>query len=398
MPESRGRGARVGASIAAAVLAVVAAAFTPAAIPLVVAIGVVVVSLVWWPTGRSRLTWAAAVPAVVSLAATGGHLAFGWPGLPPWGMVETVALCLLVGMIARWSSGRAAAVVAVAAGIAAATTLLRAVPATGSTELDGVQLLYAVAFWGLGPIASAAVGLHLRHQHERREREITGARREQRLDLAHDLHDYVAHDVSAMIAQAQAAQLVAGEGSRVVDALRSIEQSGLAAMASMDRTIGVLGETTSAVGPVTGAAPVRPTPGLGELRELVERFASSSRADDVRLDVDPAVEAGGRIPREVGGTVHRIVVEALTNVRRHAPGASSVEVRVRRVGSALEVSVVNGAGGPPADPGRRGGLGLPGLTERVVALSGTLRAGPHDEGWRVLASMPLTGGLGAGGS
>ncbi|WP_020667888.1 ATP-binding protein [Amycolatopsis nigrescens] len=97
-----------------------------------------------------------------------------------------------------------------------------------------------------------------------------------------------------------------------------------------------------------------------------------------------------RIPRELAPTVHRIVVEALTNIRRHASAAARVEVLVRSGGNEVEVSIINDLSDLAAvEPARLGGLGLPGLTERVEALAGTLRAGPHGDGWRVLATLPL---------
>lgn len=369
-------------------------AWAPAAAAAAVAGG-----LVWWPRSRGWLVWAAGGAGTASLTATLGHHVLGWPGLPPWGMVEAAFLCVLVGLVVRWApeqrevaghgapAGPGAAAVwgaaagALLAGAGAATSVLRAVPTAVSEPLDPADSVFVVAVWALGPLAAAAVGLFLRYLAERRDREVAWARQAQRMELAHDLHDYVAHDVSAMIAQAQAARVVIEDREAVCAALARIEASGLAAMESMDRTVGVLRDRSGQE---------RGFDGVAELPELVERFG-----DTARLTMDPRL--ADAVPRELAGTLHRVVTESLTNVRRHAPTATEVEVAVRLVAEDVEVVVRNdSAGVVPAAPGRRGGVGLPALAERVSALSGTFEAGPQGGGWLVRARFPLT--VGSGGT
>ncbi|GAA0959081.1 hypothetical protein Vau01_083860 [Virgisporangium aurantiacum] len=246
------------------------------------------------------------------------------------------------------------------------------VPVTGPA-------LGGFAAWTLVAVVAVSVGLYLRRLDAARVRSVTEARHAQRLQLARDLHDFVAHDVSGMLAQAQAGQLLASrDPAAAAAAFRRIEQAGLQALASLDRTVHMLDGA--------GGLPA----GLADVPELVARFGSS-----VELDLSPELV----LPREVEATVYRVVVEALTNVRRHAPGASRVLVRVGLRGSSVVVGVVDsGSGrfagrGLGAGRGRRGGLGLPGLAERVEALGGTLVAGPDGTGgWRVEASLPLTDG------
>lgn len=387
----------MGAVVAAAVLAAV---MWPWTVPLGVATVVAAGAVLWWPLSRGRLPWGTAAAGVVSLAATVAHIAGPWPGSPPWGMVELIVLSGLVGACARWAPARAAVPAAVVAGLGGATSLLRATDGGAADELTALEAVYAVSFWALGPIVAAGAGLLLRLQHDRRVRAVAAARRAQRLELARDLHDYVAHDVSEMIAQAQAAGTVAPAGTPAGDALRRIEAAGLRAMASMDRTVRVLnsddggdgsGSVDAAAGDAAGEAAVRPQPGLADLPALVERFAASGSA---RVHLDADAELAASVPRELSGTAHRIVVEALTNVRRHAPAATAVDVRVRRCDGDLEVCVADDGGGVASlgsgsGLGRTGGLGLSGLTERVDALGGSLRAGLDGAGWRLTARLPL---------
>ncbi|MFJ8627808.1 sensor histidine kinase [Kitasatospora sp. NPDC093550] len=240
----------------------------------------------------------------------------------------------------------------------------------------------ALTLFGFGSVLSlpaVLTGLYLRGLDEGRNRAVAEARRAQRLELAHDLHDFVAHDVSGMVAQAQAGAYLAGiDPVGATEMFQRIEQAGQRALASLDRTVQLL---RSEEGGGRG-----PQPGLAELAEVAERFTATGGAE-VRLELPEEA-----VPREVGSTVHRIVVEALTNVRRHAPAARAVRIRARRNGGRLELTVTNDgrAPGPAGRPRRGGGSGLPGLAARVEALGGSLEAGPHErEAWRVTAVLPL---------
>lgn len=349
---------------------VVVLAMTPGFLTLAAAVAAVGTALLWWPASKAWLPVLVAAHLAVALATTIGFRVFGWPGLPSWAVLELPLLAVLAGLAARWS--RHALLAAAATALAAGGAFLRADAAT--TPLDAI---YGAAFWALLPIAAAGAGAYLRQQRAARVQAVAAARRAQRLDLAHDLHDYVAHDVSEIIAQAQAAQLVVGENPPVLAALQRIEAAGQAAMASLDRTVHTLHADR--------AEPDRhPVPGIAELAELTERFASGG---DTRVEL--TVAPGLAVPRELTSTVHRVVVEALTNVRRHARAAREVQIRVYREGDRLAVSVIDSGSEVPAS-GRRSGLGLPALTERIEALAGTLSAGPHGDGWRVLVTLPMS--------
>ncbi|MFE5582717.1 sensor histidine kinase [Kitasatospora sp. NPDC056531] len=295
-----------------------------------------------------------------------------WAGL--LGLVELAVLLLSVVISLRAEDGPRCAAAAWTACGAVALWLSR------FTFVEGPgDMLTVFGFGSTLSLPAVLIGLYLRGLDEGRNKAVVEARRAQRIELAHDLHDFVAHDVSGMVAQAQAGAYLAGiDPDRAAEMFQRIEQAGQRALASLDRTVQLLRREDGG-----GRAP---QPGLAELVEVAEQFTATGGAE-VRLELPE-----GPVPREVEGTVHRIVVESLTNVRRHAPAAQAVEVRARRSGGRLELTVTNDgrAPGPAGLPRRGGGSGLPGLAARVEALGGSLEAGPHErEAWRVTAVLPL---------
>ncbi|MFG3246339.1 sensor histidine kinase [Streptomyces sp. NPDC048187] len=321
-------------------------------------------------------------------------------------LVEIAATLVLLGLLARYAPVRTARALCPVLGVLASTVILRLQVPPTLREATAQS-----AFFALGAVTAGAVGGYLRGLDSRRLRSVRAARRQQRLELARDLHDFVAHDVSGIVVLAQAAQVVgADRPEQVLPILHRIEAAGLQALASMDRTVRMLddsagaGRSASGAGAGAGAgAGVSQVCGLPDVADVVDRFRDTGRAE-VRADIALAPEQIALVPREVASTAHRLVIEALTNIRRHAGTTPlvAVDVAVRcdlgRPGPAvLDVSVVNGAPsvGEPAGSqfggGRHGGgTGLAGLAERVAALGGSLEYGPHgDGGWRVAATLPL---------
>ncbi|WP_143228134.1 sensor histidine kinase [Actinomadura meyerae] len=373
-PVRQRRPRAVAAGAALAVLAVAAAAGTPDAGPLITLpawlAGAALVLMLAFPDARPGAVAGAAGAA--SLAAT---LAYRGPAgnrTAGWWLAETAAAVVVLHLVVRRAEARPAVLAGTVVAAAVTALPLRLTlhvvpPASARGALLGCLLC------GLGAAVAAGTGLYLRSLDARRSRAVAEARRAQRLDLARDLHDFVAHEVGGMIVQAQAAQV----GGDTAAALKRIEAAGARAMASLDRTVHMLHDD----GP-------RDDPhGLDELPGLVDGF-SAPGGPRVRLAMDDVAP-----PPEVSATAYRLVVEALTNVRRHARGAASVDVSVSATGSALRVAVTDDA--PRARAGllrerRRGGLGLAGLAERVEALGGDFGAGPAgDRGWRVVALLPL---------
>ncbi|WP_329426543.1 histidine kinase [Streptosporangium sp. NBC_01495] len=392
---------RVRAGVAAAVLVALtgiaaAPAYGPSAtLPMSLTTAAALGVLVAWPFDGRRIAAVTGGAGIVSLAATAGVLLLGaehGAGTPATGWVvgESASLLVLIVLVVRAAPVRAALIAAGLAGVATPVLLLRY--GLGPPTLAA---LGGFVGWGLSAALAATIGLYLRSLDAHRARSVRAARQAQRTRLARDLHDFVAHDVSGMLAQAQAGRILAEQDPRqAVAAFQRIEQAALQALTSMDRTVRMLHDADDLVGRT-------PLPALADLRELADRFSSSGTAA-VHLDIDAGLEdPNGVVPREVAATAYRVVVEALTNVRRHAAAASRAEVTVRRIrtltGHALEVTVTDDArtGPTPTRHGlgsaaRSGGFGLAGLAERVEALGGDLATGPNPPyGWRLTATMPL---------
>ncbi|GAB1819153.1 sensor histidine kinase [Herbidospora sp. RD11066] len=317
---------------------------------------------------RSPIATVAGGAGLVSLAATAAVVLLGARSpATGWIVGESAVLLVLIVVVVRTAPARAALVAAGLAGVATPMLLLRY-----GLGPPTVAALAGFTVWALSAALAAMIGLYLRSLDDHRTRSIDEARRAQRTRLARDLHDFVAHDVSGILALAQAGRILADQDpQRTAAAFERIEQAALQALTSMDRTVRMLHDP--------GRTPL---PTLTDLQELADRFTVA-----VDLDVDTGLDD---VPREVTATAYRIVVEALTNVRRHAPTATRAQVRVRRTGTTLEVTVTDDARSGPAPTRRGGGLGLAGLAESVEALGGTLAAGPNDPcGWRLAATLPL---------
>ncbi|MFA1542737.1 sensor histidine kinase [Actinomadura monticuli] len=262
-----------------------------------------------------------------------------------------------------------------------------------ATPLRWSALAAALFTAPLGITVSIALGagLYLRALDARRSRTLAAARRDERLELARDLHDFVAHHVTGIVVQAQAARFAAraGAGQSPDDLDRmfgGIEKAGTEALTSMRRMVGLLRDAQNVNAPdgeavPDGGAATRPVGDLAQLRDLVAGFAHPPAT----LTLAPGL---GALRPEVASAAHRVVQEALTNIRKHAADAATVRVTLGRAGPDVEVAVRDdGRGRGRMLPS--GGFGLTGLAERVGAAGGRLRAGPRPEGgWEVVAVLP----------
>jgi signal transduction histidine kinase len=323
-----------------------------------------------YATATGQLVTAAIALSLV--CSTVGFLAE--PSAPLAGDGESVALALLVGAGCHRLRPRSAGVVAVVGGSAIVLApILRY--GNNSTTLT-IAVLWAV-LWG----TSVAVGLILRDADARREVALAAARNRERLALARELHDLVAHHITGVVVRTQAAQVVLADGPEQ-KLLQEIEGAGAEALAAVRRLVTMLRSPEQAL-PLTS----------GGLTEAVA--AAVDGTADVELRLAPGLEDLAVAPETVS-TVHRVVLESLTNIRKHAPDAQSISVGVEPSGghgrAVLRVDVQNDG----VRPGRRsaGGYGLVGMGERIHALDGSLTAGEHGERrWRVLAELPLPGGV-----
>jgi signal transduction histidine kinase len=268
----------------------------------------------------------------------------------------------------------------VLSGASAVAIVLSPILRAGTSGIDRFATVSALG-WG----GAMAIGLVIREVESRRRAALDDVRSSERMELARELHDVVAHHVTGIVVAAQAAAVVARTSPDDVDrALAAIETAGTDALSAMRRMVGVLRGQDSDGARTPGAE-------LGGVARLVEQFDPDGQL--VTLSTDPGMEHAV-LPAGVAATGYRVVQEALTNVRRHAPEASRVEVDVRIREGALLVSVRNdGVPAVTAKPrGGIGGFGLAGMAERVTALDGALTAGPTDPGvWTVSARVPLQG-------
>ena len=279
-----------------------------------------------------------------------------------------VYLLLLPFSLFRWGSGRA-----VVLGSLVMSAKLGSSLVLGTTSLaDGVAGLVVLS-------TAATLGAALRFRAGARVRELDRVKLLERERLARDLHDTVAHHVSAMAIRAQAGLATSGSHPEAAaDALRVIEAEASRALTEMRAMVRVLrrGEPVD----------LAPNPRVADLERLADGSAPGPSVDvEIVGDVED-------LPPVVGTAAYRLAQESVTNARRHARHASRIGVRVVVDDRAVRLWVTDD-GERPALPTAARGHGLIGMAERAGLLGGTCEAGPNpDRGWTVAAVLPRTGG------
>jgi signal transduction histidine kinase len=266
---------------------------------------------------------------------------------------------------------RRTSVIAVALALAllaghAATRLLLGFPIGTSTQLT--VGLTAVIAW----LAGGWTRQSRDHAQAVHAQAVTG----ERLRIARELHDSVAHSIGIIAIQAGAAKMVIDtQPAAAREALGAIENAGRETLAGLRRMLGALRQAD----PITTA----PAPGLADL----ERLAAATTAAGVRVDVDWRGRRGP-LPAEIDLSAFRIVQEAVTNVVRHS-GTRRCRVSIEHRDDELAIEVLDsGRGGHGAGTGA--GYGIVGMRERVGLLHGEFAAGPRPEGgFRVAARLPV---------
>ena len=327
---------------------------------------VVLVALAIVPT----LLWRRTHPLGAVLVAFGVVLALDLAGLvagvdEPLGLGSTIFVLVLPYALMRWGSGRDVVLGSLLIVVVAVVGISQDPTTTLADAVGGFIVLTLAEVSGLAVRQASTAQERSRHEVRLREREL----------LARELHDTVAHHMTAVVVRAQAGQVVArAEPEAAVEALAVIEAEAGRTLAELRALVGSLRDRDD--------ADLAPQPGVADLERLVSGAAAgpavvlelSGRLDDLR----PAL----------GTAVYRIAQEAVTNALRHARHATRVVVRVVGEDDCVRLTVSDdGDPGPPVTSAE--GYGLVGMAERAALLRGTFAAGPEPgRGWVVRAVLP----------
>jgi signal transduction histidine kinase len=314
----------------------------------------------------------------VTFACTLSYVLLDYPMGPIWfPMIVALATMVMTGH-------RTAAIVAIAGGFVAFAWGPWLVGA--QEHAPAIVNLVGLAAWLLVLLSASEVLRARRGRAEAaaRAQEEEARRRvsDERLRIARELHDVVAHNISMINLQAGVAlHLIDEQPQQARTALSAIKDASKEALVELRSVLGVLRQVDEVEG-----APRDPAPGLGRLPDLVEQ------ANAAGLDVAVTTEGDARpLPAGLDLAAFRIVQEALTNVSRHAGPGATAAVRLTFGPDHLDVEVVDdgrGVAGPGSALGS--GNGLTGMRERTESVGGTFEAGPRPGfGWRVHARLPL---------
>ncbi|WP_328946788.1 histidine kinase [Streptomyces sp. NBC_00250] len=279
------------------------------------------------------------------------------------GLDTSMVVLVLVYALPRWGSGREIV-------LGSAVILTAFVLGVVADDTQAAEQVGGFVFLWLPGLIGAVV----RFWGTARERQLEQVRSREREQLARELHDTVAHHVSAMVISAQAGRVLAGtDPSAAVEALEGVEEEGARTLEEMRAMVAALRNREA-------GAELAPPAGVADLERLVRTPGGRLRVD---LGLDGELDT---LPPAVDAAVYRIVQESVTNALRHAVDATEVVVRVAAERHTVRVSVRDN--GRRTGRGREG-YGLTGLRERATLLGGTLQAGPGaDQGWHVEAELP----------
>ncbi len=282
------------------------------------------------------------------------------------GLYTMIYVLLFPYALLRWGSGReviAGVPIVVVAGVLGI-----------ASDFNGVGEAVGGFLFLMFPVVLGAL---VRFWTTGRTREIDQARLRERQQLARELHDTVAHHVSAMVVRAQAGRVVApSDPGAAVDALRVIEEEGSRTLTEMRTMVGALRDREE--------ADLTPQNGVADIERLARDLG-----DEPRVHVGFTGDLDELGPT-VGAAAYRIAQESVTNALRHARNATRIDVQV--VGDQDAVRLTVRDDGDQVHPSSvSAGYGVVGMTERAALLGGTLKAGPRpDQGWVVDAVLPRT--------
>ena len=327
--------------------------------------------------GSVALFWRRSWPLAalgVALAMTVAWTAFGYPGNPVF--LILVSLYAVGRYVPEWKVSLAALAVALAVvGFGQVTD--------GDPVSEVVTaLVVATLPWYVGRRVrirgyyAAAARERAEHVEWKRATEAQRAIADARADIARELHDVAAHNVSVMTVQAGVARLVvADDPERALEAIGAVEEAGRRALDELRHLLGVLR-------PETASGELGPQPALNQVHELVDQLRQTG------MSISLAVDVSSELPVRVDLFAYRIVQEALTNVLKHGGVDVAAQVRVEEADGHLGIEVTDTGTATSTLPGS--GQGIVGMQERAILLGGIFEAGPRPEGgFRVLARLPI---------
>ncbi len=320
--------------------------------------------------GRRRWPLASCIPA--------GLLGLGapWAGPELNELASPIFIMVLISWsLARWLPGHRRGLL----GLAAAVGVLIADYAFTDERDNNITDVFFAASLLVPPYVFGKVSRRLAEQTELVARQSEQLRdqavRDERARIARELHDVIAHSVSAMVVQLAAAQdLIRTHPRRAEAMLESVASAGREALAETGRLLHLIRDDADELG-------LMPAPGLADVPALVESFRAGGLPVDADLDL-PA----GPVPGGVDVSAYRVVQEALTNAGRYGDGP--VRLTVAAPDAEVRICCSNAVNGSAATGA---GLGLRGMAERVEMHGGTLRHGPVDDRFELDAVIPLGG-------
>jgi signal transduction histidine kinase len=336
-------------------------------IPLLACVPVVVLRR--WP-----------LPVLAAVTAAAGMVAAWGVASLPFGVLLGLALYFSALGLPRRESIALALAVAAALGVAVVYSTFAVIPGQVAAEVVENFVPLAGAWFIADSVASRRryqAGLAAQA-----ERERAAEVREERVRIAREMHDVVAHALAVITVQAGVGRCLAGKRPEEASAtLGSIETIGRTAQDELRVVLGLLRDEEA------GAAPLAPTPRLTDVPNLAGTVRASGVPVELRME-----GTDRRLSPSLELSVYRVVQEALTNVVKHAPGArAAVELTVSSGKVRLDVRDDGGPGGGGAPRARLGtGLGIVGMRERIGAFGGWLVAGPaRGGGFQVTAEVPI---------
>ena len=283
-------------------------------------------------------------------------------GEVPEGPYTAAFLLIHVYALFRWASGRHCAI---GAAIMVAVFVLNLI-----IDYGGIAESIGGAIALLLPLELGVVARYRARNQELAQEKVRSGERER---IARELHDSVAHHVSAIAITAQAGRAVAANNpDQAIEALISIEEAASRTLSEMRSMVGSLRGD--------GQAELAPQPGLPELQML------AGAVGDIAISVE--MPAHHTAPAAIGTALYRIAQESITNAVRHAHGASRVDVLVAHHDGAYELTVSDD-GRQNSGDGSATGYGLIGMAERARLLGGDFEAGPTPAGWVVRTQLPV---------